>query len=161
MGIDTDRIRYRKATVNDVESLVSLRIRFLDELYSHQDNEATDVLRESMRKFFSKAIPSHDFVAWVAECEGRIIGMSGMVIWRRPPNYRGLESGKLGYVLNFYTIPQARRKGIATHLLTELLKEAKSLELRFLHLNATKDGMNIYRKFGFEEPDDPELVLRL
>jgi len=128
MGIDTDRIRYRKATVNDVESLVSLRIRFLDELYSHQDNEATDVLRESMRKFFSKAIPSHDFVAWVAECEGRIIGMSGMVIWRRPPNYRGLESGKLGYVLNFYTIPQARRKGIATHLLTELLKEAKSLE---------------------------------
>lgn len=84
-----------------------------------------------------------------------------MVVWQRPADYRGLESGKLGYILNFYTIPEARRKGICTRLLNELIKEAKSLELKYLHLNATEDGMSIYRKAGFVEPDNIELELRL
>jgi len=41
-----------------------------------------------------------------------------------PARYGGVESGKLGYLLNFYTIPEARRKGICTILLSESIKEA-------------------------------------
>ncbi len=84
-----------------------------------------------------------------------------MVIWQRPANYGGLESGKLGYLLNFYTIPEARRKGIGTRLLDELIREARLVGLKYLHLNATRDGLRIYRKAGFVEPDEIELELRL
>lgn len=45
--------------------------------------------------------------------------------------------------------------------LNELLKEVKSLGLRYLHLNATEDGISIYRKAGFVEPLDMTLELRL
>jgi len=78
-----------------------------------------------------------------------------------PARYGGLESGKLGYILNLYTIPEARKKGICTRLLNELIKEAKSLGLTYLHLHASEDGMNIYRKTGFAKPDQIELKLRL
>jgi len=76
-------------------------------------------------------------------------------------DYRGLESGRLGYILNLYTVPEARRKGICTRLLNELIKEAKSLGLKYLHLHSSEEGRNIYRKAGFVEPDQTELILRL
>jgi GNAT superfamily N-acetyltransferase len=97
----------------------------------------------------------------VAEYGGKIVATSGMVVWQKPALYGGVESGKLGYVLNFYTIPEARGKGIATRLLNELIREARSMGLRYLHLHASKDGEPIYRKAGFVEPKMPELELRL
>lgn len=159
--MESEELRYRRASVDDVETLVRYRIRFLNELHNHPDDEETEILRKSLREYFAKAIPSHAFIAWLAEYNGRIVGTGGMVVWERPANYGGLESGRLGYILNCYTIPEARRKGICTRLLCELIKEAKSLGLRYLHLNATEDGMQIYRKAGFAEPDDTELMLRL
>jgi GNAT superfamily N-acetyltransferase len=156
-----EEIAYRRDTLSDVSALVEYRVRFLNELYNHKDNDETKVIRKSLLGYFIQAIPSGDFIAWVAEIGGKIVATSGMVVWRKPAIYGGVESGKLGYLLNFYTIPEARRKGIATRLLNELIKEAELLGLRYLHLHASKDGEPIYRKAGFVEPNQPELTLRL
>ncbi len=161
MDIECDKIEYRMASIDDVEALVTLRVRFLNELYDHSDDDETKILRESLGEYFSEAIPSNDFIAYLAEYEGRVVGTGGMVLWERPANYGALLSGKLAYLLNFYTIPEARKKGICTRLLEELVKEAKSLGLKYLHLNATEEGRSIYRKAGFIEPDDVELELRI
>jgi GNAT superfamily N-acetyltransferase len=160
MEIEGDRVRYRRANINDVESLVDYRVRFLNELYGHPEDDETKILR-SLRKYFREAIPSSSFVAWLAECDGKIVGTSGMVVWQMPARYGGLESGKLGYVLNMYTVPEARGKGICTRLLNELIKEARSLGLKYLHLHASEEGMSIYRKAGFSEPKQKELGLIL
>jgi GNAT superfamily N-acetyltransferase len=154
-------IVYRRATLNDVSALVDYRVRFLNELYSHVDDYSTKVVRESLLRYFTKAIPSGDFVAWVAELDEKVIATSGMVVWQIPAIYGGVESGRLGYLLNFYTIPEARRKGIATRLLNELIKEARLLGLRYLHLHASKYGESVYRKAGFAETHMLELELRL
>jgi len=161
MKIENHKINYRRANINDIEILVDYRVRFLNELYRHPENGETEILRNTLRQYFSEAIPSKNFIAWLAEYDGKIIGTSGMVVWRMPARYGGLESGRLGYVLNLYTVPEARRKGICTRLLNELIKEAKSLGLKYLHLHASQEGISIYRKAGFVEPDQPELTLRI
>jgi len=161
MEIENDKINYRRANINDVEILVDYRVRFLNELYNHPEDDETEILRKALRQYFSEAIPSNNFIAWLAEYNGRIIGTSGMVVWQMPARYGGLESGRLGYILNLYTVPGARRKGICTRLLNELIKEAKSLGLKYLHLHASEEGINIYRKAGFVEPDQIELILRI
>jgi len=161
MGIRREKIVYRRARINDVHDLVDYRVRFLNELYKHAEDGKTEILRKSLLEYFTKAIPSNDFIGWVAEYDGKIIGTSGMVVWQIPAKYGGVESGKLGYLLNFYTVPEARRMGIGTRLLNELIKEAKSLGLKDLRLHASRYGINIYRKAGFFEPDEPELVLKL
>ena len=153
-------IVYRRGTLDDIQALVDLRVRFLNELLNHPENNETRVVRKPLLEYFTEAIPSRDFVAWVAEYGGKIVATSGMVVWQKPALYGGVESGKLGYLLNFYTIPEARGKGIATRLLNELIGEAKSMGLRYVHLHASKDGEPIYRKAGFVEPKMPELVLR-
>ncbi len=153
-------IVYRRATIADVPLLVDYRVRFLNELDKHPENDETKAVRKYLLEYFARAIPSGDFIAWVAECDGRVIATSGMVVWEKPALYE-VESGKLGYLLNIYTIPEARKKGIATRLLNELINEAKLLGLKYLHLHASKDGEPIYRRAGFVEPHMPELTLRL
>jgi GNAT superfamily N-acetyltransferase len=160
MGSEKEVV-YRRATLRDVPTLVDYRVQFLNELYGHVENDETKVVRESLQRYFTKAIPSGDFVAWVAEHDGKIVATSGMVVWQKPAIYGGVESGRLGYLLNFYTIPEARRKGIATRLLNELIKEARLLGLRYLHLHASREGESIYRRAGFVEPRMPELTLKL
>jgi GNAT superfamily N-acetyltransferase len=161
MKIEKKRIVYRRATIADVPILIDYRIRFLNELYRHPEDDETEILRKSLLEYFRKAVPSDDFIAWLAEYDGKAIATGGMVVQQIPARYGGVESGKLGYLLNFYTIPEARRKGICTRLLSELIREAKSLGLKYLYLHASKDGINIYRKAGFVEPDQPELKLSL
>jgi GNAT superfamily N-acetyltransferase len=161
MTIEKDKIVFRRATNGDVPALIDYRIRFLNELYDHSEDEKTIILRKSLLEYFTRAIPSKDFISWIAEDNGRIIATSGMVIWQIPGRYGGIETGKRGYLLNFYTVPEARRMGIATRLLNELIKEAQILGIKSLHLHASKDGINIYKKAGFTEPEMPELVLQL
>jgi GNAT superfamily N-acetyltransferase len=161
MGVKKEQIIYRKANINDVETLVDYRVRFLNELYNHPEDSETETLRKTLREYFSRKIPSNEFIAWLAEHNGKVIGTSGMVVWQLPPRYGGLISGKAGYLLDFYTVPEARRKGICTRLLNELIKEAKVLGIKYLHLHASKDGIDIYRKNGFVEPDQKELKLVL
>lgn len=150
----------RRATVDDVSALVDYRVRFLNELFDHPEDDETAVVRKSLLEYLTRAIPSKDFIVWVAEYDGKIIGTGGMVVWEKPAIYRGVESGKLGYLLNFYTVPEARRKGVGTRLLSEVIKEAKSLGLKYLHLHASKDGINMFRKAGFTEHWQPELEMR-
>jgi GNAT superfamily N-acetyltransferase len=154
------KIVYRRASLEDVPTLVDYRIRFLNELDGRLSDDKTKVVSQSLLRYFTKAIPSSDFVGWVAERDGRIIATAGMVVWEKPALYE-VESGRLGYLLNFYTIPGERGRGIAARLLNELIKEAKSLGLKHLHLHASKQGEPIYRKAGFKEPRMPELTLRL
>jgi len=161
MRIDRETIVYRRATIDDVPALVDYRVQFLNEHFHHAEDDATRVLRASLTEYFARAIPSKEYIAWLAEYEGKIIATSGMVVWQKPAIYGGVESGKLGYLLNFYTVSEARRKGIGTRLLKELIKEAVSLGLKYLHLHASKDGIDIYRRAGFSEPGEPELELRL
>jgi ribosomal protein S18 acetylase RimI-like enzyme len=161
MKIEKEKVAYRRARIDDIPALVDYRVRVLNELYHHSENDETKILRKSLLEYFTKAIPSNDFIAWLAESDGKMIATGGMVVQQIPARYGGVESGKLGYLLNFYTIPEARRKGICTMLLNELIKEAKSLGLKQLRLHASKDGINIYRKAGFVEPEQPELKLRL
>jgi ribosomal protein S18 acetylase RimI-like enzyme len=161
MEFERERIVYRPATINDVSALVDYRVRLLNELLNHPEDDDTKLLRRSLVEYFTKAILSKDFIAWVAEYDGKIIATSGMVVWQKPAIYGGVESGKLGYLLNFYTVPEARGMGIATCLLNELFSEAKSSGIKYLHLHASKDGIGIYKKAGFIEPEMPELELRL
>jgi GNAT superfamily N-acetyltransferase len=161
MTLNGSRIIYRRAIAEDIDTLVDMRVRFLNEMYGHTSDNETDKLRASLRGYLFRAIASGEFIAYLAEYDREIIGTSGIVIWQIPGRYGGLSSGKIGYILNLYTVPEARKNGICARLLDALIKEARSLGLTYLHLHATEDGINIYRRAGFIEPGLIEMELKL
>jgi len=160
MKIEKNKIRYRKARFDDIDILVDYRVRLLDEVFTRQEDEETEALEKELNEYFSKSIHSKDFIVWLAEYNGKVVGIGGMVVWQSPPWYE-CKSGRLGYIFNMYTIPEARGKGICTRLLSELIKEAELLDLTYLHIHTSGDGINIYRKAGFVEPSLIELGIKL
>lgn len=163
--MESAKVKYRRANIHDITALVDYRVRFLKELGARKGRrpreDETRILKEKLREYFSKAIPSKDFIALLAEYDGKIVGTGALAAWQRPPKYGALISGKAGYIFNLYTVPEARRKGICTQLLGELVEEAKAVGLKYLHLRASEDGIRIYRRLGFAEPEDLELQLKL
>lgn len=165
MKIEKGKVNYRRVGTEDIEALVNCRMRFLSELGTraghHPKPDKSSILKEKLREYFSTAIPSNDCIVLLAEHDKKVVGTGALVVWRRPPRYGGLEYGRLGYILNLYTVPEARRNGICTRMLNELIREARALGLKYLHLHASEDGIRIYKKTGFVEPEQVELELVL
>lgn len=150
-------IEYRKASLNDINELVRLRIEFMKELNNIQSGSNDAELKQSLLDYFSRNMPSDSFVAWLAIENDRIVGTSGLCFYTLPPSYKNI-SGKAAYIMNMYTVPSCRNRGIAAGLFEKVLHEAKSLGYRKVCLHATDMGKSLYLKFGFKETDN-EMVL--
>jgi GNAT superfamily N-acetyltransferase len=94
----------------------------------------------------------------MAEYDGAAIAFGGMVIKKIPGDF-SKASYLEGDILNMYTIPEARRKGISSLILTSLLSDARKMGICKVALHTSKDGEKLYRKFGFSEPAYPVLEL--
>src|SRR5688500_4298664 len=145
---------FRKAAIEDTERLVELRVAMQVEL-----GNSSELLADSLRTYFARTLADETFRAYVA-CRGdRIVASSGMVIDRHPPS-GGTLDGRYAYIMNMYTVPEERGRGLATELLKRLLDDARQLQIASVVLHAMPKGRSIYLKAGFM-PSNSEMRLRL
>ena len=158
----SDTITYRNATVEDIKQLANLRVQFLNELLTDDESQPNGrKLKSQLEDYFTKAFRNESIIVRVAEIKSTIVGTSTMVLWQLPIGYDGIDKNGKGYILNMFTIPKYRKKGICTKLLEDLKRIATQKKLHHLHLNATDDGIELYKKAGFVYPKYPELVLKM
>lgn len=74
--------------------------------------------RDSVLKYFDRALRQGSYVSAVADVAGRIVSANGLVFYEKPPSLTG-KFGRVGYVTNIYTLPEWRRKGLASGLMLE------------------------------------------
>ncbi len=142
----------RRATIDDVDQLVQLRILLFEETGELIEKD-TSAFAEAISAFLIKSLPRKSFLAWIAESDSRIVASSGFVPFEKLPVPENL-SGKEGYILNMYTLPEWRGQGLATALLQEMISYAKETDIRRLWLHATKIGRPVYEKIGFIAEED-------
>jgi len=116
-------------------------------------------LKTKLTDYFKKAIPSGEFISFIAEIDGKAVGCSGLIRWQHIPGFKENNENR-GYIFNMYTVPDARGQGIASTLVALLIEEAKSLGIGNLSLHATPIGESIYRKAGFTDHKYKGLVLK-
>ena len=151
---------YRKATINDLDELVRLRIEFLKEVQPINTRQfSEEELKVSLHEYLSKSIKNDEFVAWLAISGGEIIATSGLCFFQITPGFT-LIDGKIAYILNIYTLPHWREKGIGKQVFDHILQEANSRGYKCISLHTSEDGRPIYEKFGFRLTSD-EMELRL
>jgi GNAT superfamily N-acetyltransferase len=141
--------RVRKAGLEDVEEVIRLRIaliRSTGHVVAHSEEERT--LVEDTRAYLARALPSGRFHAWLAEAGGRAVASSGVVPFERPPN----PNNRLGlelYILNMFTEPEWRGRGLARALFAEVMRFAREQGAGRVWLHATPDGRPLYESEGF------------
>lgn len=142
--IQREAVVFRVATPADVPALVRLRVAFLAEVGG---TDADEGLPDALEQYFSQALPSGEFIAYVAVAAGDVVATSGMVYHRHPPspsNPRGLEA----YLMNMYTLSSWRRRGLASQLLRLCLDHARLAGCSRAVLHALPLGRRIYELAG-------------
>lgn len=147
-------ITYHKATIDDISALVDNRILFAIELSGGQSVEDIQSLRNQMTNYFSKAIQDNTCISFIAKCDGIVAGIGSVHLREMPGNFKN-PSGKWGYIMNMYTIPSFRRKGICKNILNVLVEEGKKYGYYAFELHATKEGEKVYSQEGFELYHEP------
>ena len=147
-------ISYHKATAHHIPQLIDSRIVFLSEYWGKQDSTVEQKLRNELKLFFKKEIPTQSYISWIAFDEDNWVSVGGMKILQKPGSFR-VPDGKCGYIMNMFTLPDYRRRGIAKNLLQKLLDDGKAAGIRFFELHATKEGEPVYVKDGFQLHTEP------
>jgi len=146
-----------KATLENIEELVNLRLQFMCEVNSTNTYEAT--LSQSICNYLKEHMLNDSFVSWVAKDKDKIVGMSGISFYSVPPTLKNL-SGKTAYIMNMYTLNEYREQGIASKLFNKMIEEARNKECGVIYLHATEVGRPLYEKFGFKITDN-EMIYRI
>ena len=151
--------QYRRAKLDDIEELVKLRIKFLYEAEKISKETSSDLLQKSLINYFTTHLKNKEFVAWLAVEDNMIIGTSGVCFNFVPPSF-GNISGVEAYIMNMYTLPEARKKGVGTVLLGKLIEDITERKVKKARLITTEIGKSLYLKAGFQE-NNSEMVLCL
>lgn len=145
---------YHKATTNDTSILVENRILFALELSGAQNEEVIQALRKQMTDYFLKATADNTCISFIAECDGIVAGIGSVHVREMPGNFKN-PTGKWGYIMNMYTVPGFRRRGICKNILNLLVEEGKKFGITAFELHATEEGALVYSQNGFELLDEP------
>lgn len=151
-------IAIRQARAEDIPRLAELRTIFLQELGKQFDPQRC--FRET--EAFLRANLGESMHALVAEDEGALVACAFLQV--RPQLYHPrYENGQPGEVLNVYTVPEYRKRGLAARLMQEVLVLAKTLGLGSLRLTTTEAGRPLYEAMGFEDDStvNPPMTLPL
>lgn len=100
---------------------------------------------------FAQMLRENDSLA--AETDGRL---AGFLLWQPRAYPEDLEEGRRAYdafaLIDLYTLPQFRRRGVATALFSEVRARAEAAGAAFLELNVYHFNANAYalytQKFG-------------
>jgi len=147
-------ITYQVAGIEDTETLVEYRLVFARELAGEKPPELIADLRKQMTGYFKKATASGDCVSVIARSGDAIAGIGTVHFRELPGNFKN-PSGKWGYVMNMYTVPEFRRRGICGAILEKLVVEGRKKGITAFELHATTDGEPVYKKGGFEIHNEP------
>ncbi len=149
---------YKKATAEDIDILVETRIEVLRA--ANKLDAAVDMkeVEKQSYEYYKSSLTENMHTAYLVYCGDRFIGAGGISYFRVMPTYHN-PTGYKAYVMNMYTVPEYRRKGVAYKTLDLLVADAKDRGINAISLEATDMGRPLYERYGFVKMDD-EMELR-
>jgi len=139
-------IAYRKLEKADLDTFIALRISQLREEGAQEEID----LRPALMDYYERHLGDGTFVSWLALDGERIIGTSGMSFVEKPP-YFGCPNGRIGLLSSMYTDRAYRRQGIARHLLSLVMAEARQFGCGVVQITASDMGVLLYTAYGFKK----------
>jgi len=150
----SDLFRIRLATPADAETIAWHRARMFHDMGEVPSN-LFETFRAKSRDRLHDALARGEYVGWLATLENDsniLVGGAGVHLQRTLPHPLSrsvLAGGRLGIIVNVFTEPEWRRRGIAEMLLRRIIEWARAERLDRLVLHASEEGRALYERLGF------------
>lgn len=146
---------YRKASGDDIDLLVSQRLKFVE---VEESDWKYAPLKENCHAYFSRAFAGHGCDVILAEEDGSCVGTGIIFYYDSVPSAFNV-TGKNAYITSMYVEPSHRRKGIGKAVLKRLLECAGEKGCRIILLSASDMGRPMYEKMGFKENENGMILV--
>ena len=153
-----NEIKIREAGQEDLETILHHRRSMFRDM-GEGTVEELDRMVEVARPGLKKALADGSYRHWLAmDGSGRVAGGGGVLLspWPANPHDPCIERA---VILNVYTEPEFRRRGVARQVMQAILDWIKARGLRSVNLHASKDGRALYESMGFEPTNEMRLWL--
>ena len=119
--------------------------------------EELDRMVEVARPWLARALGDGSYHHWLAlDGLGRVAGGGGVLLSPWPANPKD-PCTQRAVILNVYTEPEFRKRGIARQVMRTILAWVKQQGLRSVNLHASDQGRLLYEKLGFEATNEMRL----
>ena len=147
------KFTYKTATIEDLDVLIKTRIEVLRAANKLDERVDMSLVEKESSDYYKKALADGSHVAVLVYDGERFVGAGGVSFYTVMPTYHN-TSGKKAYIMNMYTKPEYRRKGIAYKTLDILVDACKKRNITHITLEATEMGRALYEKYGFVAMQD-------
>ena len=144
---------YKKATIEDIDLLTTTRIEVLRAANNLPDDTDMSGVEKQTYDYYKNALCNGTHIAYLIFDEDRFVGAGGVSFFQVMPTYHN-PCGKKAYIMNMYTKPEYRRKGIAYKTLDLLIQDTKNAGIAAISLEATEMGRPLYERYGFVKMND-------
>ena len=156
---DFDMLTYRKAKPSDIPVLIQLRLGYMHETHGELEEAVFDKIAEMSKGYFQEHL-NRDCVVYLAEEDGIAAGCVFFLLINKPASPLFI-TGKTGTLMNVYTLPQFRRRGIGEALVNMAIEDGKAWDLSYIELRATECGYPLYKKLKFIEDKSIYMSMKL
>ena len=145
-------VQYKIATTEDIAELMTIRLEMLREVNDLPPDYAfSEEFCSYSRDYFLNG--QHTTVLAVDEKDeenGKTIGCATLCYMEFMPTFSH-PTGNRAHLMNVYTAPGYRGRGIALRMAAALIEEARRRGVTEISLDATASGRPLYRKLGFRD----------
>ena len=147
----------RRAEVEDAAVIARHRARMFQDM-GELSRETFDDFVAASQAWTERALASGEYIGWLAAPQtdsAVIVAGAGVQLRQAPPHPHRpsrngvFAKGRHAIVLNVFTEPKWRQRGIANLLMKEILRWAHAEELDRLVLHASDKARSLYERMGF------------
>ena len=155
----TNNFTIREATPNDIKTVMHhRRSMFVD--MGYRDERALKAMETTSQPFFLNGLLQGSYRGWlVEEALGRVVAGGGIIIFE----YHSTPLDpfpKRPVVVNMYTEPGYRRRGLARRLMEVMIDWCRKEGFGSVILHASDDGRSLYESLGFTPTNEMRMMLR-
>jgi len=116
--------------------------------------EELDRMVEVASPWLARALGDGSYHHWLAlDSAGRVAGGGGVLLCPWPPNPKE-PCTERAVILNVYTEPEFRKRGIARQIMLTILAWVREHGFHSVNLHASAEGRALYEKLGFEATNE-------
>jgi GNAT superfamily N-acetyltransferase len=155
-------VRQATHSTSDIDAIVHHRqAMFID--VGYPDDAALRTMAANFRPWLQKKMEATEYLTWFAvvpECAPDSSIAAGLGLWLMdwPPHMIGGGSRWRGNILNVYTEPAHRRRGMGRALMTTALEWCEANQVSPVILHASPDGRALYESLGFKPTNEMRLT---
>lgn len=147
-------VTIRRLGAHDLDLLMEWRELVLRSVFDLPDGKSVDAgLLDMNRAYYEKHLADGSHVAGLALLDGEAAGCGAVCLYDEMPSPDN-RTGCCAYLMNVFTLPAARGRGVAGTLVDWLVEQARGAGAGKIYLETTNMARPLYAKAGFEPMRD-------